>query len=504
MEAISSLMEGFIGISSAYNLLIILLGSLFGTVLGALPGLGPSAGIALLLPITFGMNTMSALCLLVGSYMGTMYGGRITAILINTPGDAPAIMTAQDGYPLMKQGKGGLALGISAYSSFIGGFFGLVILIFGAPVVSRIAIKIGAPEYFMIMILGLSTITLLAGKNLNKAICMALIGFTAGMVGSDFVSGYGRFVYTFELIEGIDFVAIIIGLYGLVEVFVNIEELTHLNMGKPSFKVKEFIPSRKDISRVNGSVLRGSVIGTLIGILPGAGGTIATFLSYATEKKVSKNPEEFGDGALEGLAAPEAANNASVPGALIPMLTLGIPGSGGTAVLLGALIMYGLRPGPMLMKESGDLVWATIAGLVIANVFLLLSNVLLIPLFINIIRFIQKYLSAVVTGLCILGAYSLQSNMFNVYMILIFGVFGYFCKKFNFPTGPFILSVVLAPLTESYFRQSIMLSQGNFLVFFQRPISLAICLVIFGVMIYTVIANKRKRMATENKIKKEI
>lgn len=492
MESLLNLLTGFSSLLSLYNLGIIFIGSLFGTVVGALPGLGPSAGIALLIPITFGMPVEAALSLLVGSYMGTMYGGRITAILINTPGDAPAIMTAQDGYPLMKQGKGGLALGISAYSSFIGGFFGLVILVFGAPIVAKISINFGAPEYFMLMIMGLSTITLLSGNNILRAAIMALLGFAVGMVGSDYISGFVRFGFVPELIEGVDFVAIIIGLYGLAEVFINIEKLTHLDMGKPSFKIKEFIPNLSDIKKVNGATLRGSVIGTLIGILPGAGGTIATFLAYATEKKISKEPDKFGEGAIEGLASPEAANNASVPGALIPLLTLGIPGSGGTAILLGALIMYGLRPGPLLMTESGDMVWMTIAGLIIANIFLLFSNILLIPFFVNIIRFVQKYLSAIVTALCILGAYSLSYSMFNVWVIIIFGIFGYFAKKFKYPTGPFILSVVLAPLTENYFRQSIMISRGNFAIFFSRPISLAICVIIVLIFSYTLINNVRK------------
>lgn len=501
MEAIQNLLLGFKDIFSLYNMLIIFLGSMFGTVVGALPGLGPSAGIALLIPLTFGMPVGSALSLLVGAYMGTMYGGRITAILINTPGDAPAIMTAQDGYPLMLQGKGGLALGISAFSSFIGGVFGLIVLVFGAPIVTKIAINFGPPEYFMLMILGLSTITLLAGKSILKAILMALVGFAVGMVGSDYVSGFVRFDFTPELIEGVDFVAIIIGLYGIAEVFVNVENLVHLDMGKPSFKVKELFPTIKDLKQITMPTLRGSIIGTLIGILPGAGGTIATFLSYATEKKVSKNPEKFGEGAIEGLASPEAANNASVPGALIPLITLGIPGSGGTAIMLGALVMYGLRPGPLLMVESGRLVWLMIAGLIIANVFLLISNILLIPAFINIIRLVQKYLSPIVAVLCILGAYSLNYGMFNIWIVLIFGVFGYFMKKFKYPSGPLILSVVLAPLTENYFRQSIMLSQGSFSIFLSRPVSLGILLIIIATFIFSfvkkTINNKKLYLKSE-------
>jgi len=493
LEALSNLMLGFAEVLTLYNVAVILFGSIFGTIVGALPGLGPSAGIALLLPLTFGMPVSSSLCLLVGAYMGTMYGGRITAILINTPGDSPAIMTAQDGYPLMTQGKGGLALGISAISSFIGGFFGLVILVFGAPIVSKMSINFGPPEYFMLMLLGLSTITLLAGDQMLKATLMALFGFAIGTIGSDYVSGYVRFNYHPELIEGIDFVAIIIGLYGIGEVFLNIEKLVHLNLGKPSLKIREFIPSRKEFKDISIPTLRGSVIGTLIGILPGAGGTIATFLAYAAEKKSSKDPKRFGKGAIEGLAAPEAANNASVPGALIPLITLGIPGSGGTAILLGALIMYGLRPGPLLMKESGSIVWTMIAGLIIANILLLVSNILLIPAFVNIIKLGQKYLSPIVTVLCLLGAYSLNYGMFNIWVVMIFGVIGYCMKKFKYPSGPLILSVVLAPLTENYFRQSLMLSQGNPSIFFTRPISLGILITIVIIASFTIIKNQMKK-----------
>jgi len=493
MESLQGLALGLKEIFTLYNMFIIFAGSMIGTIVGALPGLGPSAGIALMLPLTFGMPVNSALCLLVGVYMGTMYGGRITSILINTPGDSPAIMTAIDGYPLMTQGKGGLALGISAFSSFAGGFFGLLILIFGAPIVTKIVVNFGPPEYFMLMVMGLCTISLLAGKSILKAVLMSLFGFLIGMIGSDYISGFVRFAFTPELIEGVDFVAIIIGLYGIGEVLINIEKSVKLDLGKPSFKIKEFFPTKNDIVVTSMPTLRGSVIGTLIGILPGAGGTIATFLSYAVEKRISRKPEKFGNGALEGVAAPEAANNASVPGALIPLITVGIPGSGGTAIMLGALIMYGLRPGPLLMIESGDIVWTMIAGLTIANIMLLFSNILLIPVFINVIRLVQRYLSPIVAVICIMGAYSLNYGLFDVWVVLLFGVIGYFMKKLKYSSGPLILSVVLAPLTENYFRQSLMLSHGDYGIFFARPVSLGIFLVILAAISFSVISKFVKK-----------
>ena len=474
LESLISLAGGFGDVLTPYNLLIIFMSGLIGTVVGALPGLGPSAGIALMIPLTFGMPHVSGLCLLTGVYLGTMFGGRITAILINTPGDAPAIMTTLDGYPMMLQGRGGLALGVSAVSSFIGGLFGLTILVFFAPVVSKYSIYLGASEYFLLMVLGLSTIILLAGEDILKALLMAGFGVLVSTIGSDYISGHIRFAFVPELIEGIDFVAIIIGMYGLGEVIYNLEKRIVMKLGKPSLNVMEYIPDAKAVKEGVPAILRGSALGTFIGIIPGLGATVATFLAYAMEKRVSRHPEKFGTGHIPGLAGPEAANNASEPGALIPLFTLGIPGSGGTAVLLGALIMFGLQPGPLLMIKSADVVWGTIAGLILANVFLLMSNVLMIPLFINLIRFIQNYLASVVIALCIVGAFSLSYTEFNVWVALIFGIIGYLMRKNSYPTGPFILAVVLAPLAESYFRQAVMLGQGDIGVFIKRPISLGI------------------------------
>lgn len=481
-----------------YNLLVILLGSMVGTVVGALPGLGPSAGLALMIPLTFTMNPSAGLALLMGVYMGCMFGGRITAILINTPGDAPAIVTCMDGYPLMQQGRGGFALGISAISSFLGGFFGIAVLVFLAPTIADLVINFGAPEYFMLLLMGLCTIALLAGDSIIKALLMTVVGFVIGLVGCDFVSGYTRFCYTPELLEGIDFVVVIMGMYGIGEVLYNVEHQVHLDLGKPNFKLSEYIPTRKELKQVSMPMLRGSLIGTAIGILPAAGGTIATFLAYATEKKSSKDPSRFGHGAPEGLAAPEAANNASVGGVLVPLITMGIPGSGGTAILLGVFIMFGMRPGPLLMTESGDIVWSMISALLIANVFLLITNLLLIPLFVNAIRLVEKNLSVLVLALCCVGAYALNYSFFNVWLMLLFGLFGYMTKKFKMPTGPLILSVVLASSLESYFRQSLMLSKGSYSIFVTRPVSLVILLLILGTLVYSIISKqikKRKKAA---------
>lgn len=493
MEAISNLMLGFGEVLTPYNIAIIFAAGLIGTVVGALPGLGPSAGIALMLPLTFGMNQASGLCLLTGVYMGTMYGGRITAILINAPGDAPAIVTALEGYPMMKQGRGPLALGISAVASFVGGLFGLAVLIFLAPLIASYAIYLGAPEYFLLMAIGLATVMLLAGSSMLKALFVTCLGVLVSTFGSDYVSGQIRFAFVPEMIEGIDFVAIIIGLYGLGEVLYNLEKKLKLNLGKPSFRVKEFIPDRTELNEASGPTLRGSILGTVIGIVPGAGATVATFLDYALEKRLSRTPEKFGNGSIPGLAGPEATNNAAVPGSLIPLLTLGIPGSGGTAIMLGALIMFGLQPGPLLMTNSGDIVWAMIAGLVLANFFLLLSNVLLIPVFVNLLRAIQNNLANVVIALCVVGAFSLSYSPFNIWIMLIFGVLGYLMKKNDYPTAPFILAVVLTPLAENYFRQSVMLGQGSAMVFIERPISMIILTLMILIVVGTIFGRLRAR-----------
>lgn len=491
-EILSNLWAGILSMCTVSGLLIIFLGSMVGTVVGALPGLGPSAGLALMIPLTFTMSSSNGLALLTGVYMGCMFGGRITSILINTPGDAPAIMTCMDGYPLMKQGRGGFALGLSAISSFIGGAFGLLVLIFLAPTISSLVITFGAPEYFALLLMGLMTIALLAGDSIWKAILMTAVGFVIGLVGCDFISGYMRFCYKVELMEGIDFVLVIMGMYGIGEVLNNVEQNTHLNLGKPSFKMKEYIPTGKELKQCAMPTLRGSLIGTVIGILPAAGGTIATFLAYAAEKKLAKDPSRFGNGAPEGLAAPEAANNASVGGALVPLITLGIPGSGGTAIMLGVLIMFGMRPGPLLMQESGPIVWAMLGALCIANLFLLISNVLMIPVFVNTIKLVEKYLSVLVIALCCVGAYALNYNFFDVWVMLLFGAFGYFCKKCKLPAGPLILSVVLASSLESYFRTSLMLSKGSYAIFIQRPVCLVILILIVLTFVYSLVSNKIK------------
>ena len=493
MQTLIDLWGGFLTNLTVMNLVIIFAGSMIGVIVGALPGLGPSAGLALMIPMAFTMESSAGLALLVSLYMGCMFGGRITSILINTPGDPAAIMTCMDGYPLMCQGRGGYALGISAVASFLGGVMGLLVLIFLAPVIAALVINFGAPEYFMLLLLGLCTIALMAGKSITKAVLSTAIGFVIGVIGIDFVSGHTRFCYLPDLLEGIEFTVVIMGMYGIGEVFNSVETEEKLDLGEVNFKLREYIPSFKEIKEMMMPMLRGGVIGTVIGILPAAGGTIATMLSYAVEKKVAKDPSRFGKGAPEGLAAPESANNASVGGALVPLITMGIPGSGSTAIMLGVFIMYGMRPGPLLMVESGDIVWNMISALCIATGMLLITNLLMIPLFVNSIRLLEGYLNPLVLAMCCVGAYALNYNYFNVWLMLFFGVFGYFFKKFKLPAAPLILSTVLASSLESYFRQSLMLSKGSWMIFLERPVSLVILIIILGTAAYSIISNQIKK-----------
>lgn len=485
-----------LGLSSVFDiqiLLLLLFGSLIGTLVGALPGLGPSAGIALLLPLTLTLSPAAGLSFLISIYAGCAFGGRITSILLNIPGDSSAVVTCWDGYPLMKQGKGGLAMGISAFSSFIGGMISYIFLMLAAPVLAKWALNFSAPEYFAMMLFGFAAIAGLSDKQYLKSIMMVLLGVMVAMVGIDAVSGFSRFAFTDQLLEGIDFVAVIIGVYGLGEVFYNVETSFKLNIDKKSVNLKNTFPTLSDMKQNMGATLRGTGIGTFVGILPGAGSTIASLLAYSTEKNLSKEPEKFGKGKVEGVSSPEAANNATVGGDLIPTLALGIPGGGTTAVLLGALIMYGIQPGPRIFETSADVVWTVIIGLFVSNIMLLLLNTFLIPFFVKLMYYGQWYLNSLVTFLCVIGAFSLSYGTFDIWVALLFGVVGYFFKKLDYPLGPFILAVVLTPIAENSFRQSMILGRGDYSIFLTRPISLVILLLAALFLLYPILRKKKKQ-----------
>src|SRR5699024_3504975 len=387
MQVFQELLSGFATIMQPEFIFWCIVGIILGTLAGALPGIGPVTGIAILLPITFGMNTISALLLLMGIYQGAMFGGRISSILINVPGDAAAVVSTFDGYPMTKQGKAGYALTLSAIASFIGGMIGFLGLVFLTDPITSMALMFGTPEYFALMVFALIATSGLTEKKPFKPIVATLLGLLIATIGADPVVGTARFTFgILELWEGIDFVVIAVGLFGLSEVFNRMEQNVDLEKMKTKIPFSDLFPKISEIMNDFWTILRSSIVGFLIGVLPGAGATITTFMVYSMEQKLSKKPEEFGKGASKGLSGPEASNNATVGGALIPLFSLGIPGSGTTAILLGALMMLGLQPGPLMFEKSGDIIWAAIAGLFLANCLLLILNTAFVPVFATIIQ----------------------------------------------------------------------------------------------------------------------
>jgi putative tricarboxylic transport membrane protein len=450
-----------------------LLGGFIGTLTGALPGLGPSASLALFIPMTFSFDPIVGMVFLCNIYQGTMYGGRITSILANIPGDNPAIVTCFEGYPMAQKGRAGPAMGISGISSFCGGIVGLTGLMFFAGPISNFAIRFGPPEYFGLMIFALSCIGILSGKSAIKGIAMAALGLLCATVGHDFVSGSIRMTYGIvELVEGIDLIPVSLGAFAISQVMTFMEEKQFkVDFIKSKLTLGNIYPSIEELLRSRWPIVRGALTGFFVGVLPGAGGTPATFISYAMEKKVSKTRDKFGTGQVEGLAAPEAANNSSEGGALIPLLTLGVPGSGGTAILLGGLMIWGIRPGPMLFQQNPEFIWYIISGLLIGNIGLLVLNVGFIPLFVTILKLVQPYLFTTITVLCLTGVYAYSFSFFAAWVMLAFGVIGYFAKKLGYPMAPLVLGLVLGPRTENSLRQSLMMSQGSLSIFIQSPIA---------------------------------
>lgn len=480
------LIQGFTSIMYFDALLWCFIGVAIGTLVGALPGLGPTAGVAILLPLSFSLEVVSALLLLTGIYQGTMYGGRISSILINVPGDAPAVVSTFDGYPMTLQGKAGYALALSAIASFIGGSLGFLGLAFLTPHISNWAIIFNAPEYFSLMLFALIATSGLGGGSFLKSLIATFFGLLIALVGSDAIQGTNRMTFGLvELWDGIDFVVVAIGMFGLSEMLLRIEEregVVHNYSKKILFK--ELFPTIRQIIANLGAIIRGSFVGFFVGVLPGAGSTIATFFSYSLEKKISKTPEEFGKGKDQGLSAPESANNASVGGALIPLFSLGIPGSATTAILLGALIMFGLQPGPLLFEKSGDIIWAVIAGLIVANIFLLVLNTAFVPFFTYLIKVAEPYLIPIVSIFCFLGVYLLNNSFFDVLLMIIFGIIGYFLRKNDFPLAPLILALVLGPMLEDNFRRSLLMSRNDYMIFLERPISLILILITVVIIFY--------------------
>ena len=476
MESFEYLLQGFVTACSGWNLLYSLIGVSFGMFVGVLPGLGPTAGTALLLPLTFGMQPVSAVIMLAGIYYGAMYGGTITSVLINTPGESASLITCLDGYPM--------ARGVAAIGSFIGGMIALAILIFVGPLVASQALKFGPPEYFALVVVGLSLLIGLMGKSLVRGMIAALFGLTLAFIGIDSVTGTMRFTFGQESLEdGLEFVSLAMGLFGLSEIFITAEENLHTQAQKPP-KIQNMMPRPEEWSPTLKAILRGSGIGVLLGLIPGTNSVIPTILSYSIEKKVADDPSRFGKGAIEGVAGPETANNAYAGAALIPLFTLGIPSSPSVAILLGAFIMHGLTPGPTLMQKNPEFVWGVIASMFVGNAILLFMNLPMANMWAQITRIPFKVLLPNILIVMILGAYSINSSLFDVGMMLAFGILGYFMKKVEFPLGPVLLTFVLGKILETSLMKSLTIFDGNFWGFFQRPISAT--LLTIAILILTV------------------
>jgi putative tricarboxylic transport membrane protein len=491
MESIGQLLSGFETALSWWNLLYCLIGVTIGMLVGVLPGLGPTTGTAVLLPLTFGMEPISAIIMLSGIYYGAMYGGTITSVLINTPGEAASVITCLDGHPLAKQGRAGTALGVAGIGSFIGGTLSIIGLAFIGPPIARLALKFGPPEFFALMVLGMTMVIGLMGKSLIRGMIAAIIGLNLALVGMDPVTGLVRFSFDqINLMNGFDFVPLAMGLFGLSEIFISAEN--SLQAEKPP-KVKGLLPKREEWRPTLAAILRGTGLGFVIGLLPGTNSVIPAILSYSLEKKLSKDPSRFGKGAIEGVAGPETANNSYCGGALIPLFTLGIPSSPVIAVLLGAFIMHGLTPGPQLFQKNPDFVWAVIASMFIGNLMLLIMNLPMAGLWAKIAMVPFKLLFPIILAIAVVGAYSVNNSMFDVGVMIAFGIVGYFLKKVDIPLAPLVLTFVLGKLMESSLLQSLVIFKGNFFGLFTRPISgtlLCVSIVIFAI---TVIASFRKK-----------
>lgn len=477
MEALSNL---FLGLSVALtpsNLFWCFVGVFLGTIVGVLPGLGSPATIAMLLPLTFKMDPTTAMIMMAGIYYGSKYGGSTTSILLNVPGESASVVTCLDGYQMARQGRAGAALGIAAIGSFIAGTVGVLGLMLVAPPVARFALRFGPPEYFALMCLGLAMVVFLAGRSMMKGLITTLFGVWLATVGTDIFTAESRFTFgKMELLDGIDFIVVSIGVFAVAEVLVNLESQAGVELFKVPKGLRNLLPTLQDLRNCRFAFLNGSVVGFFIGVLPGAGSTIASFLSYGLEKAFSRHREKFGTGAVEGVAAPEAANNSETGGALVPLLTLGIPGSATTAMLLAALILWGFRPGPLLIQENPELFWGLVASMYVGNIMLLILNLPLVPLFAQILRLPYFILSSAILGISIVGVYSVSQSLFDVGMLALFGLLGFLMRKLDFPAAPLVLGLVLGERLEQSLRQGLMMSQGHMSIFVLRPISAGLLL----------------------------
>ena len=498
MDFFTNMANGFAIALNLWNLLYAFIGAVLGTAIGVLPGLGPATTIALLLPVTYTLDPTSAIILLAGVYYGAMYGGSTTSILLNIPGEASSVVTCLDGYMMARKGRAGPALGISALGSFIAGTISVVLMSLVAPWIANFALKFGPAEYASLVLCGLLMAVYLSEGSSLKGLLMMLIGLLLGMVGIDPVHGAERFTFgILRLTDGINFITVAMGLFAVSELLVNLEAPTGtVDVFKTS--LKRILPTRDDWRKSTGPILRGSLIGFFIGVLPGGGSIISSFMAYAVEKKMSRHPEEFGEGAIEGVASPESANNAASTSSFIPLLTLGIPGNNAIAMLFVAFMIHGITPGPMLLMEHPSLFWGVIAAMYIGNLMLLGLNLPLIGLWVRLLKVPYHYLAVLVIVIVMIGAYSLKNSAFDVGMIVVFGVFGYFARKNGFPFAPCVLAMILGRKLEQTVQQALLTSGADLGIFIKKPISATILAIALLVMLIPAIKLTVKRVLTSS------
>jgi putative tricarboxylic transport membrane protein len=504
METLPHILHGFSVSLQPINLWYTLVGCFLGTIVGVLPGIGPTAGIALLIPVTYGMDPTSALIMMAGIYYGAKYGGSTASILIRTPGEASSVMTCVDGYAMALNGRAGAALAVSAIGSFIAGTIGVLALTLFALPLAAMALKFGPAEYFTLMLFAMTSVACLTGKSLPKGLLSMFLGLMLATVGIDLQSAMPRYTMgIMQFQEGISFVVVVVGLFAVAEVFQGLESISRGTAPDVIRISGKLWLTRDEWKRSIGPIWRGGIIGFIIGVLPGAGGTIASILSYSTEKGLSKHPEEFGKGAIEGVAGPESANNSDAAGALVPLLTLGLPGGAVTAVLLGAFIMYGIQPGPLMFKEHPDVVWGLIDSMYVGNVMLLILNLPLIGLFVRLLYIPRAMLYPLIVAISFIGIYSINGDMIDLYLMLAFGVIGYLFDKAEIPVAPLVLSLVLGDIIEQSFRQAMTISDGSLTIFVSSGITVTLVVLtvisIFWPLILSRIKVLKRLAATEAK-----
>jgi putative tricarboxylic transport membrane protein len=470
MDTLHGLFYGFSIALEPENLFLCFIGTLVGTLVGVLPGIGPAGALAILLPVTFKLSATGSIIMLAGIYYGVSYGGSTTSILVNIPGETSSVVTCLDGYQMALKGRAGPALGIAAFGSFFAGTLGIIgLMVFAVPL-SSMALKFGYHEYFSLIILGLTFVTFLSYGSMLKAVMMCCLGFMLGIVGLDTITASPRLTFGLtELFDGLGIAPVAMGLFGVSEVILNMEQTVTTELIKT--KVRNLFPSKLDWAMSKWALVRGTAVGFFLGILPGGGPVLASFLSYGLEKRISKEPDKFGKGAIEGVAAPESANNAAASSSFIPLLTLGIPPTASLAILFGAFIIHGITPGPLLLKEHPDVFWGVLSSMYVGNVMLLALNLPLIPLWVQVLKIPDRVLYPLILIFCLIGAYSINNSAFDVLIMMIFGVVGYLFRKFEYQGAPLLLAFVLGPLLDFNLRHALLVSEGRFLDFFTRPIS---------------------------------